>query len=682
MKKISYWQIFRLIFVLFSFYLLGDAIYRWGSYRFFASFSDFLPNLCLVSILWSFIAFLTALLLWLSIKSISLFQLTVKWKNTQRLFLLLFLLVSLGATTFIIKRLIVPDIPIPSHFKAVIYLGGAFAAILLTCAMESYSPSKKNNVIQFLFTFLLLVITVWIGNRILLPGLQITLPWVFLLVFGIALASIYINRLLRNNFEVIQNHITIWVWLFGLFVIVSIPFAGYQTMWIQTVKTASQDRIFSSEADIKRPNIILVTFDSLKTKDMSVYGYHRPTTPYISEWAKEASVFTGMKGASNYTSTAIPSLLTGKRVWTHRVFQPDGFKVDRARAENVVKLLKQYGYYNMAYIVIMPLKIMGFGEPFDIIAPDNSFLKDLNFIGHIDLMLYRFFSDKLSHYNWIIRSDFLFGKLLIFINKDLSIGKKVIRRYDLKKVFNTFIHDLDDNPPEPFFAHLHVAQPHAKGMFGPVSASDNLFKNRDRYNEVIRSCDEQFKDFISNLAKRDKLKNTVIILSSDHGYMFKDNRVGIDLRGYHLDEELTSLPMIIKDYRVQEGHVIDDIVEQIDIPATILDLANIPVPAWMEGRSLTPLMYGEKLTPRRAFSMNFERNKSKEWITKGVIAVWEGDYKLIHYLEEKKSLLFNLKDDPEELNDLFNIRPEIGKRLLEVIHTEFQKANERFKKIM
>ena len=63
----------------------------------------------------------------------------------------------------------------------------------------------------------------------------------------------------------------------------------------------------------------------------------------------------------------------------------------------------------------------------------------------------------------------------------------------------------------------------------------------------------------------------------------------------------------------------------------------------MEGRSLKPLLRGGKLPPKPAFSMNFKNNHGRESkITKGTNAVWEGDYKLIHYLEEKKYLLFNL----------------------------------------
>ncbi|HDH04924.1 MAG TPA: DUF4976 domain-containing protein [Nitrospirae bacterium] len=108
----------------------------------------------------------------------------------------------------------------------------------------------------------------------------------------------------------------------------------------------------------------------------------------------------------------------------------------------------------------------------------------------------------------------------------------------------------------------------------------------------------------------------------------------------------------------------------------------MPTPSWMDGRSLVPLMRGEKLSQRPAFSMNLERNPSRgHKITKGTIAVWEGDYKLIHYLERKKSLLFNLKKDPDELNNLFDKDIETGEGLLGLIHDNLDKANDKIREI-
>lgn len=57
----SFWKLFRVIFVVFSLYLLGDVLYRWDGYRYHSAFLEFLPNVALISILWSIVALLVAM---------------------------------------------------------------------------------------------------------------------------------------------------------------------------------------------------------------------------------------------------------------------------------------------------------------------------------------------------------------------------------------------------------------------------------------------------------------------------------------------------------------------------------------------------------------------------------------------------------------------------------------------
>jgi len=521
------------------------------------------------------------------------------------------------------------------------------------------------------------------------PEIRPAFSWVLLQFLCLIPLGIFISWFLRTRFDLIHERITPLVWLFGTFVIISVPVVAY----FKIAGNVGEEALYTQYADFgerDRPNFILVIFDSLSAKDMSVYGYHRETTPFIRKWAKKAALFTGLKSASNYTTTTIPSLLTGKRVWTHHVFQPHLGNVSNLATENIIKVLKEHGYYTIANITILPIKRLGIVEQFDNISTQYEFLKDVNFIGNIEIFLYRHFGDKFFLYDWIVKTEFqrhfILGSFLTFLNRELGIGKKLVKVYDLEKIFNKFINDLEKGIPEPFFAYLHVAQPHFPyrvpfrqfyGLFGPTGKDEKLF-NRDRYDEVIRSCDEQFKEFISKFEEMGRYKNTIIILSADHGEMFGKEYNGHG--GYFLNEPQTSIPLIIKTDKSDKGLVINNLVEQIDIPATILDLAEIPIPEWMEGRSLVPLMQGKSPEPKPVFSMNFELNKSTEPITKGVVAIWEGNYKLIYYIEKDKSPLFNLKEDPEERNNLFDKEPEVGQRLLKLIQDNLKKANERFSK--
>ena len=649
-RKTSYWQVFRLIFVVLFLYLMGDALFRWDGFRFYATFSEFLPCIALISVLWSIVAAFTAMMIWLPPVIFGrLFQ-RIGWKiriENLQVFISTFLLFGLMAS--IVKRLIWPSIKATLQLKIIVFLCAVLAGIFLT--------------------------------------------WKFL-----------------DKFErwagIIHERITPLVWLFGIWVILSVPLVSYHT-WIKPSNIAVSQKISQTTTDNKsRPNIILVTFDTLTARDMSVYGYHRQTTPFISEWAKSGLLFTRLEAATNFTTAATASLMTGKRVWTHQTYQKIGGKPVKSNIENLPLVLKNNGYYTMAFVAnpSASVRLLGIADSFDIAPLATEFSAPASLTHIIDKTLYRFFGDKIRLHDWIVKADFISSRFLYLISRDFSITS-----FPPEKVFKRFLSVIDENPPQPYFAWIHLLPPHSpylpplpymgmydssyklatyKSQIGVKIEPNQYFSMevqpavnmlRARYDEFIRYCDKQFEDFIAQLSTRDKLKNTVIILSSDHGESFEHNYFQHGLE--HLYEQVTHIPLIIKGPNQTEGRVINDLIEQIDIPTTVLDLANIPVPEWMEGRSLVPLMQGKRLPLRHVFSMNFEKNPSLgHEIIRGTVAVWEDDYKLIHFLEEKESLLFNLKQDPDELNNLFDREPEVSQRLLTLIQKNLKEANERISK--
>jgi len=620
---------------------MGDAFYRWDGVRYYATFFEFLPSIALVTILWSITAAFAAIILYLIVRLLLL----TKWNV------------------------------------------------------------KAEDLLIFLGCCVLLVILLYANSKWIFKNIEMTYYKKILLTMVVVLASIFLTRLFRNKSErwisIISERITLLVWLFGIFVILSIPLVAYHTWWKETGRVISQ-KIQHSELDKKRPNIILVTFDALTAQDMSVYGYHRLTTPFINEWAKNASLFLGVKSGSNFTTPTCMSLMTGKRLWTHQTYWVER-AYGRESTENIPHLLKKNGYSNIALqqIHYASVKKMGMSNSFDIVLGPEKLSSSTSIYKYIDNMLYQAFGEKIILYNWIIKEDFISFK---FLNKILLDSSQTM--VPPEKAFNKFLEIFDNDFSEPFFAWIHVYPPHDPylpfkpymGMFNssPALRTTNSqmkidrYRNfpqekqptvntlRDRYDEFIRFSDKQFEDFITQLTIRNKLKNTVIILSADHGESFEHNYLGHG--GTHLYEQLTHIPLIIKEPNQTKGKIINNLVDQVDITSTILELAQIPVPSWMEGRSLVPLLRSEKLQPMPVFAMSLDSNVSGEEITTGTIAVWEGDYKFIYYLESNKSLLFNLKKDPQELINIFDKEPEIGQHLLSIIRVNLEKANEKIRK--
>jgi arylsulfatase A-like enzyme len=635
---------------------MGDAFFRWDGFSYYASFYEFLPSIALASIIFSMVAVITAAIAWLffNIYDWLCKKTGLKFRSVHVLILICVFLL-LGALVWRGKKFIWPNMETSSEIKIIVLLCVIFFSIVLAVLFRSKAES-------------------WLG--------------------------------------IIQDRITPLVWLFGLFVLLSVPLVAYHTWFKYNDKTVSAVSQNSYTDSISRPNIILVTFDALTARNMSVYGYYKDTTPFMNEWAKKATVFTRAEAESNFTTSTTASLMTGKRVWSHRTFQIEATPV-KSEVESLPYVLKKNGYYNIAFIANphTSVEILGMADSFDLSPITDDFSEPASLVGgrfgYLEVFLHRLFGNKIKMYDWVLKNDFILGKLLIRISNDFDSTA-----VPPEKVFNRFQKLMDGNVKKPFFAWIHVLPPHEpylptepfkqyfnpsyklrsfkaqenikdetyKYLFGhsrfPAEIQPDIDLMKDYYDEFIRYCDKKLEEFIERLSEKSVLDNTVVILSADHGESFEHGY--FTHGGPFLYEQVTSIPLMIKETKQTEGRVINDLVEQIDIPATILDFVNIPVPSWMEGRSLVPLIRGEKMLSRPAFSMNFEENPSRgHQIEKGSIAVWEGDYKLIHYLEKNESLLFHLRQDPEELTDLFYKETETGQRLLGILLDHLEEANRK-----
>jgi arylsulfatase A-like enzyme len=640
---------------------MGDAFYRWDGFSYYAPFSEFLPAVALAFILWTSVAVTVTVIFWLSFK--------------------------LSSNICILFR----------------------------------QRIELDHFLVYIVFFVFLGTTVWAGKKTALPLLHLPPLVKFIVLLFVTLLSLVITRKfyesLSRALQVIHERITPLVWLFGSVVLLSIPLVSYHTWFKDTEKTATEKVAMPAEVGKNRPNIILVTFDAMTARDMSVYGYHRETTPFITEWAKSASVFTDVKAESTLTGPTTASIITGKRLWSHGLYHNES-SIQRKKSENIALELKNKGYYTMMYSEnsFASPELLDITEGFDDIT---LMLEGRDFLHNFHALLFYVFHGKIRLYDWLLLDDFYPTSMLmrhvyypIYMPiYELFFSEKKMAFSKGHTLLDKFISDIDKNaPPEPFFVWIHLFPPHApyvppesfQGVFDPSprlrtphehletmrrlgrhKREDNITRNdlhdmetlRARYNELLLYCDKEFEDFVGSLETRNISKTSVIILSSDHGEIFGHKHVGHVKSPY---EPVVHIPLIIKEPNQIEGNIFNDLVEQIDITATIMDFSGIPAPSWLEGRSLYPLISGKDLQPRPAFSMFFEGSRSRnQKITKGFISVYEGHYKLIYFIEENRSLLFNLKEDPDEMNNLFDKEPETGQRLLGMIKDNLERANKR-----
>jgi len=531
--------------------------------------------------------------------------------------------------------------------------------------------------------------------------------WIVMLGFYKVIPGSLIPVRADNILKELDARITPVVWLF-IFLLISSILISVFNIGPASVTSIPKHSPHSVDLDKNRPNIIIVIMDTLTARDMQLYGYHRATTPFISEWAEEAAVFSQSYSSANWTPPGTMSIMTGQRPWTHRVWYSVLDYPVGSHKDNLPGVLRDNGYDVYGFVQ------NPFASPHSL-GIQSSFMKSDNYrvfgISHGDdwwlKRLSRIFKNRPIVQNWIFFDNPIARKINSYnrqpeIHTTLKPPEKVYDSFleHISVVSNT---DKNDSRP-PFFAYLHVMPPQEAylptkpymGIFGDAdkyNSNNNQYRNfkfgqpygpekqdevdilRKRYDEFILYSDQKFMEFLSNLTRTIDMNNTIIILSSDHGESFSHGWLAHD--GPPMHESLIHVPLIIKRPGMTENRTIDIPVGQIDIAPTVLELAGIPVPEWMEGRSLVPLMEGRQREPYPVFSMYLQKNRVFDPITKGTIAVREGDYKLINYLQDNKTLLFNIKSDPDELIDIALEQPEITERLKKLIDDTLAQANKK-----
>ena len=171
------------------------------------------------------------------------------------------------------------------------------------------------------------------------------------------------------------------------------------------------------------------------------------------------------------------------------------------------------------------------------------------------------------------------------------------------------------------------------------------------YLRCVRGVDESVGTLMKTLEELGLSDNTVVIYSSDQGFYIGDHG-WYDKRWMY--EESLKMPLIVKWPGVAEaGSVNEDLVQNLDYAETFLEMAGAEIPADMQGRSLVPLLAGE--TPadwRESIYYHYYEYPSVHMVPRHN-GVRDDRYKLIHFYQFDEWEFYDLKTDPDELQNLY-----------------------------
>ena len=203
------------------------------------------------------------------------------------------------------------------------------------------------------------------------------------------------------------------------------------------------------------------------------------------------------------------------------------------------------------------------------------------------------------------------------------------------------------------FLFLHLDEPHA-----PYTPPPPFDRFSSPYDGEIAYADEIVGRLISYLKKQQLYDQSTIILVADHGESLGAH--GEEQHGLFVYDDTIRVPLIIKQAAGEgAGRRVRDLVQQVDLVPTILDLVRAPVPGNLRGRSLKPLLEGRE-TPRACSST---RSRCSRVISSaGALSpsVTDGRYR---YISAPTAELYDLEADPRARTNLAETQPREAARL-------------------
>jgi arylsulfatase A-like enzyme len=213
---------------------------------------------------------------------------------------------------------------------------------------------------------------------------------------------------------------------------------------------------------------------------------------------------------------------------------------------------------------------------------------------------------------------------------------------------------LDDYPPPDGYRERYTGRwvpPDLAALGG--SAHQHL----GGYYGMVKRLDEALGRLLDALKSLGLLEDTIVLYTSDHGCHFKTRNAAYK-RSCH--ESSIRIPLALQGPGFDAGGRIRELISTVDIPATLLDAAGLPVPDQMQGRSALPLLRGERAEwPEEIFIQISEAQvgravRTQRWKYSVVAPDKDGltDPTSDRFVEE---FLYDLQADPYELSNLVGL---------------------------
>jgi len=408
-----------------------------------------------------------------------------------------------------------------------------------------------------------------------------------------------------------------------------------------------------------RPNIIFILTDDQRWSALGYAGNPLATTPEMDKLAAEGVYFRNAIVTTPICSASRTSIFTGLHERTHKYT----FQTGNVRSEYMEhaypRLLKDAGYYN-GFFGKFGVNYPGREQMFDQVEiyDRNNRFKDYRGYNYKTLNgdtvhLTRYTGQKALEFIDAAPEDKPFCLSLSFSAPHAHDGAPL--QYFWQEGPGKLYQDMEmpkaDISDDKYFEAL--PKPVKDGFnrtrwFWKNDTPEKYQRSTKGYYRMINGIDLEIAKIRKKLAEKSVDDNTIIILMGDNGFFLGERQISGKWLMY---DNSIRVPLIVFDPRAQKHRDIDEMGLNIDVPATILDFADIQIPDSYQGKSLKPLVIGETKTINRDTILvehlwEFEHIPPSE-------GVRTSEWKYMRYINDKSSEeLYHLKKDPKEINNL------------------------------
>jgi arylsulfatase A-like enzyme len=432
------------------------------------------------------------------------------------------------------------------------------------------------------------------------------------------------------------------------------------------------------------PNIILFLTDDQQQAALSAYGNRILKTPNMDRIAAGGVRFTEAFVTNSLCAPSRASFLTGLYSHAHGVItngdSPRMRNQPGLRADQLTfpQLLRQAGYHTM---LVGKWHIPSWPTGFDQwnILPGQGAYHDPEMIANgVRVKLRGHVEDAIGDQALVLlrerpkNAPFCLLCQFKAPHRDWSPASRFEKMFDDVEIPipRTFEDKLEGRPEALRRAEMAIADMpdfRARGVPESLPAVERRRRNLQllvkNYYRVLLGVDENVGRVLDFLDKEKLAENTVIFYTSDNGFFLGEHGL-FDKRLMY--EPSIRIPMLVRwPARIPAGRVDSThLVLNVDVAPTILEMASVPVPTWMHGRSWMPLLAnqpasgpGSSVPWRDAFLYEYYEYPAVHCVRKNR-GVRTDRWKLIHFWEQPEEWeLYDLKADPDEMINLAS-RPE------------------------